>query len=140
MQRSLIYQNQRHPRCFFPPHLQADIEMGNIQRLNTKSFPVHFINDLENPEDKLTISGDFFPPRPLLTNNDTSHYIISLCAVCSVVPSSSFAIMGTQKRAKKERRQQSCPSIYNFIFFITFSHLKVESNIIYLFGVNTVYI
>lgn len=143
MRRSLIYQNQRHPRCFFlllPPHLQADVDMGDTQGLNTKSFPVHFINGLENPEDKLTILGDFSPPHPLLTNNDTGHYIISLCAVCSVVPSGSFAIMGTQKRASK-RRQQSRPSIFRFFYYIFLyeSWICLSEYCIYLIEVQCFY-
>lgn len=46
---------------FFFPYLQSDIEMENIQGLNTKSFSIHFTNGLENPKDKLTIPGDFSP-------------------------------------------------------------------------------
>lgn len=41
---------------FFFTSLQANIKMGNMLVLNTKYFSVHFINGLENPEDKLTIS------------------------------------------------------------------------------------
>lgn len=48
-------------QVFLFPHLLVGIEMGNIQGLNTKSLSVYFINGPENPQNKLTISGDFSP-------------------------------------------------------------------------------
>lgn len=57
--------------------------------------------------------------------NDTSHYILSLCAGSSVTPSSSFAIRGTTRRAKEERRQQSCSSLNIFHhIFISLSYYR----------------
>lgn len=124
MQRSLIHQNQRHLIVHFSTFAgrhRNGKHTGFEYQIILATFhkwPWKSCGQIDN-------FRWFFSPHTLLTNNDTGHYIISLCAVCSVVPSSSFAIMGTQKRAK-ERRQQSCLSIY-VIFCTIFSHLKVWS-------------
>lgn len=104
-------------------YVEADIEMGNTQGRNTKSFSVHITNGLESPKDKLTISGVFFLLSQL-TNNDTSHYIISLCAGSSVIPRSS--LKGTQKKRLIVGEQQSCPSKHTTVFII-FCRLRTES-------------